>query len=450
MSISLLEKPLYETPMRAGQGPNRLDGLTILRFALARETGGGMETHLQELNRELGRRNRITTIQMQMSEVGEGLSETMDIVGSSRLVKVSMPTDGEPGAAISAHVSATSQRRGAIVGSMLNALVRTRSLNERFANLVGRLRPVPRRAVHVRDAGAKASALIREYGVNLVVLHSSGGADTSEVIDAARAAGVPVLLVHHFANALLGGTSVRQQTACVESVGGASKVDVPAYLKHNFHNLSDAVDVTFYDSKLARPVASRGTAPVLFAPGRITPEKGQMDVMQVASKLARRGLGFTVVFAGRVDDRAFEKQLRVAAAAPELAGRVVFAGQLNLEEYRDWLGAADITLMPTYHREGMPRTLIESQAMKAPPVVYGIGGTPEGVRDGETGFLLPLGNLDGMARCTERLLRDAVLRARMANAGRAFVEREFSLSAFAARHEAWYLEALNGHRTARR
>jgi glycosyltransferase involved in cell wall biosynthesis len=420
----------------------RLDGLTILRFAHAYECGGGVERHLDDLNRELGRRNRITTVQIQLTSDGNRLGEIEQKVGSSTLLTVPLLAQG-----VSKRTESEGQAAGVAflnrflrVG--LNLLLCTPKLNDVAMRRLFKWRTVPRRVGEPETAGAKAAEIMRRFAVDLVVLHTSGGADTSEIIEVARAAGVPLAIVHHFSNNRLGGISVRQQVCRVDGVAGASSVDVPRYLRTCFWNLSDAVDTEFYSREKARPRQDAASAPVLYAPGRLIPEKGQADVIEVASLLKERGLNTTVVFAGREEVPEFGAHLQRIAAQRGLSDSVRFLGPLSLEDYRDWYCAAQAILMPTRHSEGMPRTLLESQAMKVPPVVYDVGGTSEGIRDKETGFLIKMGDVEGMAAAVETLIRNPALQRSMAEAGRRFVEEAFSLPAFAKRHEDFYAHVL--------
>jgi glycosyltransferase involved in cell wall biosynthesis len=425
----------------AGYG-GKLDGLTILRFAHAYESGGGLEQHLADLNRELGRRNRITTVQMQLTSDLHRVAETEQRIGRSLLLTVPLPVRGGLMSGQGDGDALAPAWLNRFKYSGLNLILRTPQLNNVAARQFSKWRGVPRRAGEPDDAGARAAAIMRRFPVSLIVLHANGGADASEIIQAARSAGIPVALVHHFANDRLGGVSLRQQIASVDGVAGASSVGIPRYLESCFWNLSDAVDTTFYSRESARSPHKELSGPVLYAPGRLTPDKGQAAVIEVAAILRRRGLDATVVFAGRVDSPDFVAHLQRMAEQRGLAGSVRFLGPLSLEAYRDWYGAADVMLMPTRHKEGMPRTLIESQAMKVPPVVYDIGGTSEGLRDKQTGFLLRVGDVDGMARAVETLVRNPELHRSMAETGRQFVEEAFSLTAFARRHEDFYLQVL--------
>jgi glycosyltransferase involved in cell wall biosynthesis len=325
---------------------------------------------------------------------------------------------------------------------VVNCLLPTPGMNAAAMEWLSKRRRIPLRGGEAEGAGAKVAEILRQFKVDLVVLHACGGRDSCDVIDVARSVGIPIAIVHHFANDRLGAISARQQVCRVAAVGGASLVGVPRYLRHTFWNLSDAVDTDFYNRSNARPIDTAPTEPFIFAPGRYTPEKGQVDVIEVVYRLTLRGLRPKVVFAGRADAPAFEAHLRALVEQRGLGDLVTFLGALSLEQYRDWYYGAAVMLMPTLHGEGMPRTLIESQAMQVPPVVYDIGGTSEGVRHGETGFLVKRGDVEGMAAAAERLLGDQRLQQSMGRAGRRFVESAFSLPALAERHEQFYAHVL--------
>jgi glycosyltransferase involved in cell wall biosynthesis len=424
----------------------QIDGLTILRFAHAYESGGGVEQHLADLNRELSKRNRLITIQLQLTRDSSRLAETEERIGNSLIIKVPLFVQRN----LSAGQNNSKSGKLGLLKSMqqfvLNLFLFTSSLNNFAMAHFMRWRRVPRRAGEPEDAGAKAAEIMQRFKVDLVILHASGGADASEIIEVAKSARIPVAIVYHFSNDRLGGVSLRQQISCVDGVAGASWIGVPAYLGKYFWNLSDAVDTEFYRRENARPLPRKISGPVLYTPARVTPEKGQTDVIEVASILKRRGLGPKVIFAGRVDSPDFEAELRQMAVQRGLSDAVEFLGPLSLEEYRDWYGAALVMVMPTRHHEGMPRTLIDSQAMQVPPVVYNVGGTREGLKDKETGYLLRPGDVDGVARAVETLIRNPDLHRCMAYAGRKFVEENFSLQAFAERHENFYSHVIETSR----
>jgi len=442
---------LRQSPMKPclSTDSGRLDGLTILRFAHAFESGGGTERYLADLNRELGNRNRLTTIQMQLTFDSNQLGEVEQRIGKSLLITVPLLVqrdlaDGHgDGLSVKLDLLSTLKQVG------LNQFLFNARLNNFAMQKLLKWRKIPRRAGEPEGAGVKAAQIMQCFKVDLVVLHASGDSDASEIIEVARSAGIPIAIIYHFSNDRLGGLSLRQQISCVDGVAGVSGIGVPDYLKKCFWNVSDAVDSEFFRRENAHPLPRSMFGPVVYAPGRVTPEKGQADVIEVASILKRRGLDPKVIFAGRVDSPDFLTHLAQIAMHKGLSDSVEFLGPLSQEQYRDWYCAAQVMVMPTYHPEGLSRILIESQAMKVPPVIYDVGGTSEGVRDKETGYLIKLGDVEGMAKAVEMLIRNPGLHRRMAEAGRKFVEEKYSQRAFAERHENFYSHVLENAKSQR-
>lgn len=422
----------------------RLKGLTILRFAHASGEGGGLERYLLDLNRALGARNQFTSVQVELSYDRQQFAEQTKVYEGCRLVKVPLFAEREQH-----NADAVEHKSGGpdeMKSWLVNKVLCAPPVYQGFTRHWLKHRRVPRRPGEAEGAGTKVAELIKRLGVDLIVLHSSGGADASEIIEAAKAGQVPVAMVHHFANDRLAGLSLRQQISRVAGVGGVCGVAVPAYLQKRYVNLSDGINTEFYQPANVRTLSRNNANPVLFLPARITPTKGQADLLRVAAELKKRGVCSTVVFAGRVDSPAFEAELHAMAKREELAENVEFVGQLGPEQLRDWYAAARILVFPTYHHEGLPRILMECQAMGLPPVVYDIGGTSEGLLDRKSGFLIPLGDVQQMTNAVESLLKDDSLRATMSQAGRRFVEERFSLRSLAERHEDFYLKVLSAHR----
>jgi phosphatidylinositol alpha-1,6-mannosyltransferase len=70
--------------------------------------------------------------------------------------------------------------------------------------------------------------------------------------------------------------------------------------------------------------------------------------------------------------------------------------------------------------------LLEAQACGKPVVAFGVGGAKEAVKDGESGFLLELGDTDGLADRLLMLLGDEALRRKMGVDGRQFVTENYT------------------------
>jgi len=89
--------------------------------------------------------------------------------------------------------------------------------------------------------------------------------------------------------------------------------------------------------------------------------------------------------------------------------------------------------------EGLPLTILEAMQRGLPVAAAAVGGVPELVREGETGFLVPPGDVGRAARAVAALLKDPGLRRRMGEAGRRAAREKFSLAEMVAGYQYLYL-----------
>lgn len=107
--------------------------------------------------------------------------------------------------------------------------------------------------------------------------------------------------------------------------------------------------------------------------------------------------------------------------------------------------ACDVTVLPSFH-EGMPNVLLESMACGVPVVATDVSDNQYMVREGETGFLVQVGDVEEMATRMKKLLGDETMRRNMGQKARQWVQDMFSLEQLARNTEAVYVEALNKKR----
>jgi glycosyltransferase involved in cell wall biosynthesis len=429
------------TRVSPGAPAGRLEGVTLLRFAHAYESGGGLEQYLADLNLALGQRQRLTIVQIQLTTDRTQLHETEETIGATRLIKVPLWVPAE-----SKHEAingTANDTRENLKAALRNRLLFTPPVFRAFTKRYLRRWQPTRRAGEPSGAGEKFAELLVRFQIDLVVIHSSGGADAAEILSQAAHAKIPAVIVHHFANDRLKSLAIGQQSLQARGVGGVCGLAVPEYLQPQFTNLSDGIDTGFFRRQIARPVTRNSDDPVLFLPARLTPTKGQLDLIRAGGELLRQGLRFQIALAGRVDSNEFLKELQQEIIDAGLSDRVLFTGQLDAAGLRDWYATAAILAFPTRHHEGLPRILLEAQAMELPVVVHDIGGTSEGVQEGQTGFLVAVNDRPRLVQRLGELLRNPAQRQQFGQAGRRWIEREFSLDRLAERHESFYHHALN-------
>ena len=98
--------------------------------------------------------------------------------------------------------------------------------------------------------------------------------------------------------------------------------------------------------------------------------------------------------------------------------------------------------------EGMSNTILEAMAAGRPVVATAVGGNPDLVGDGVTGYLVPAGDAEAMASRVLELLRNADARARMGAAGRARMEAVHSMPGMVRAYDALYTELTSKRRAA--
>jgi len=115
----------------------------------------------------------------------------------------------------------------------------------------------------------------------------------------------------------------------------------------------------------------------------------------------------------------------LAADLPERLGLAGCGAMLGMREDIERVYAAmDILVFPS-HREAFPRVLMEAAAMGLPLVASRVSGCKRCVREGENGFLVPVGDASGFARRALELAGSPELRARMGAASRRLALAEF-------------------------
>lgn len=120
-------------------------------------------------------------------------------------------------------------------------------------------------------------------------------------------------------------------------------------------------------------------------------------------------------------------------------------GMVEQKDLRALLSSVDIYVTPTL-ADNFPYTVLESMACAKAVVASAVGGIPEQVEEGRTGFLVPAGDTIGIAQAISRLLEEPALVRKFGAAGRAKAEKEFGMSQFLNSYEALFEELIEGRK----
>jgi len=164
---------------------------------------------------------------------------------------------------------------------------------------------------------------------------------------------------------------------------------------------------------------------LLFA-GRLSPEKGVTDAIEIARRAGRR-----LLLAGGIYDQTYFTE-QVSPALEANKDTCEYLGQLTQADLWQLMSRASALLLPIAWEEPFGLVAAEALAAGCPTIAYARGALPEIISEGETGWLIPPGDLDAAARAVGQpgaLSRDAC---------RARAEARFSLARMLDDYEGLY------------
>jgi len=176
------------------------------------------------------------------------------------------------------------------------------------------------------------------------------------------------------------------------------------------------------------------------AVGRLEEQKDYQNLISAVGLLAAEGASrpFSIIVAGRGPLR--ESMTDLAKKSGLETSTLRFLGERT--DVVELMAAADGFVMSSAW-EGLPMVLLEAGAARLPSVVTAVGGNPEAVRDGESGFVVPPHDSEALASGMRRLMSlDAKGLARMGERAHQNIESQFALAGVVDRWEVLYRELL--------
>lgn len=175
--------------------------------------------------------------------------------------------------------------------------------------------------------------------------------------------------------------------------------------------------------------AAPGSAHVVLV-GRLSPRKGSDVALEAVALLRGTGRDVRLTLCGSVfaGYEWFEDQLRVRAAADDLAGAVDLVGYADPWE---WFARGDVVVVPS-RVEPFGNVAVQAMLAGRPVVVSRTQGLAEIVRDGETGLLVRPGDPVALADAIAELLDDPARASVLAEAGRTDAAERFGAQRYRA------------------
>jgi L-malate glycosyltransferase len=239
------------------------------------------------------------------------------------------------------------------------------------------------------------------------------------------------------------GFSIDQSHA-VTAVSASLRADTQATLgiRREILVIPNFLDTEIYrrrpDPGFRATLAPDADTAIVLHVSNFRPVKRVEAVFEVFRRIRRRQRARLVLLGDGPDRDAVARR----AADSGLADEVLFAGE-QPDPVR-FLSAADLFLLPSA-QESFGLAALEAMACEVPVIASRVGGLPEIIADGVTGYLCPADDLDGMADRGTALLADAAARQRMGAAAAAAVRARYRTDLIVPLYEAAY-ESLLGRR----
>lgn len=178
-------------------------------------------------------------------------------------------------------------------------------------------------------------------------------------------------------------------------------------------------------------------SPVLVHVSNFRPVKRPVDCVEILARVLKQTKARLVM----VGDGSERTNCIHRARCLGVSDNCLFVGkQPNIVDY---LCASDVLLLPS-EQESFGLAALEAMAVQVPVIASRVGGLPEVIDDGETGYLSAVGDVDKMADDAARLLMDPKLRKEMARRARASAIERYSTHKIIPQYIEFYERILSG------
>lgn len=184
----------------------------------------------------------------------------------------------------------------------------------------------------------------------------------------------------------------------------------------------------------------RSDPPLIGLVGRISPWKGQHIFVAAAAEVLKQypSARFQIIGSTMFGEESYEQEVHAQVSALGIDANVEFTG--FCEDVYARINALDILVHASTVGEPFGQVVVEGMVAGKPVIATRGGGVPEIVLDGETGYLVPMGDSEAMAKALCVLLSDPVAAKTMGERGRERVLQHFSIALTAQRVQSLYDE----------
>jgi glycosyltransferase involved in cell wall biosynthesis len=152
-------------------------------------------------------------------------------------------------------------------------------------------------------------------------------------------------------------------------------------------------------------------------------DKGIREYVEAAKILKAKYNNINFWLLGPIDDQNPKSISKEQLEDWNAMGYIDYFGMTD--NIRQYLSKADIIVLPSYYKEGIPLSLLEGAAMGMPIITTDSTGCREVVENGKNGFLVPVKNVETLAAAMEKFIKKPVLTSRMGRESRKIASQRF-------------------------
>jgi glycosyltransferase involved in cell wall biosynthesis len=176
----------------------------------------------------------------------------------------------------------------------------------------------------------------------------------------------------------------------------------------------------------------------LLYPGTIDERKNVLDLVRAMAMVREAAPGARLRIAGRTTNPAYLREVQALIATERLQDTVALIGLQDADAMAEEYARSAVVVLAS-RQETAPMAVIEAMAAAKPVVATRVGGVPDLVEDGRSGYLVEAGDVTGLALKIIELLQNDVLRLQMGQRGRGLAQR-FRVENVASQYRALYYQ----------
>ena len=207
-------------------------------------------------------------------------------------------------------------------------------------------------------------------------------------------------------------------------------------LIYNGVKLDEFASETFKRKKIREGLHIGPEKKIIITVANLIPYKGHIDLLKAATRVTQKCSDSLFLLVG--EDRGIRNNLVKLAQELKVVNHILFMDRRD--DISDLMATSDISVLPS-HEEGFSNVVLESMAAGLPVVATRVGGNPEAIIDGITGWLVPPHNPKELANKIVDLLNDPQKARRWGELGKIRLKENFLVEKMVDEHLKLYNSA---------